>query len=127
LIITLLILFPILVNLTNKKVLKSRLGKVAEASISAILLYGVIVLSSFVVDWQIQKELSAFDLNNDGVFSGAEITPRQEEAFNRVMRDTGRTFAPITGAVFSIVYFFVVWIIISKVSWFGKKNESNNT
>ena len=126
-IITLLILFPILVNLTNKKVLKSRLGKVAEASISAILLYGVIVLSSFVVDWQIQKELSAFDLNNDGVFSGAEITPRQEEAFNRVMRDTGRTFAPITGAVFSIVYFFVVWIIISKVSWFGKKNESNNT
>jgi hypothetical protein len=52
----------------------------------------------------IDRRLRAFDHNGDGFFSGEEVTPEQVAALERVTNDTGRTFAPITGALFALAY-----------------------
>lgn len=61
--------------------------------------------------------LNSFDLDDDGFFSGDEITPEQQQAMQRVSNDTGRALAPITGAIFSFIYncvLFGIYAIFKK-------------
>ena len=61
-----------------------------------------------------------FDLNRDGMFNGAEITPELKVALNKVSSDTGRNFSFITGLIFSGIITFFLFII-------GKITERMNT
>lgn len=78
------------------------------SAVSAVFLYIFILISVAYIERKLDSELAAFDLNGDGAFSGSEITPEQEKAMYRVTADTGRTFAPYTGLIFSAIYFFTV-------------------
>ena len=90
-------------SLSRAKVLPIKgLGKLA--GISFVVLYVFIVGSVQLFDYQLKKELDSFDLDGDGSFSSVEFTPEAEEAMDRYTQDTGRTFAPITGFIFSSVY-----------------------
>lgn len=86
------------------------LGKLA--GISFAVLYIFIVGSAELADYQLKQELDSFDLDGDGSFSSNEFTPEAEEAMNRYIQDTGRTFAPITGFIFSSIYAGLVFIFI---------------
>lgn len=75
-----------------------------------VLMYVAIVLGAYLSTIWLDYRLASFDLDGDGVFSGPEITPEQEEALFRVVNDTGRSFAPFTGFAFSLwhsTFFFV--------------------
>jgi hypothetical protein len=116
-----LTLTPLTVWGVNHKFLSGKLKNVSISAISATLVYAFIIVSVAYVEHKLDIELAAFDLNGDGFFSGNEITQNQEKAMYRVTSDTGRTFAPYTGTVFSVFYFLVVWFllfIISKVDGF---------
>jgi len=55
--------------------------------------YLVIVgLSAFLTVYY-QIELNKYDLNQDGFFSGNELTPEQEVAMQKVISDVGRNFS----------------------------------
>lgn len=71
-----------------------------------------------------QNNLDSFDLNKDGFFSGNEITDAQEKALESVSSDTGLTFAPITGILYSLIYFSILYI---SLKIFRKEKPANTT
>ena len=82
------------------------------------IIYGLLIYSVLLEEFYLDFKLNQFDLNNDGVFSGSEITPEQEEAMQKVVSDTGRTFAPFTGLIFSglfTIIFFIGFKIITYI------------
>ena len=66
-----------------------------------LVFYTLIVGSAAQTDIKYQKQLDTYDLNQDGLFSGNEITPEQEAAMFRLTNDVGRNFSIFTGALFS--------------------------
>jgi len=119
------LLIPLIVYFCSKQVFDRNLKNVSIAAISAVLMYLFIIGSALYIEYKLDAELTAFDLDNDGFFSGSEVTPDQEKAMQRVIYDTGRTFAPITGAIFSIFYFFLLWLLFSAVSIFKKWQKNS--
>ena len=81
-------------------------------AINFIIVYGLYVGGAMYYELKYDRELATYDLNDDGFFSGEEITPEMEAAMLRVTSDTGRTFAPFFGiivaAFFSLIYLFEV-------------------
>lgn len=64
-------------------------------------LYLIIMLGALHANYSLAHDLQQYDLNGDGIFSGDEITPEQHQAIRKVSSDTARTFAFITGLIFS--------------------------
>jgi hypothetical protein len=77
-----------------------------------VISYGLIIYSVFGYEVYLEFQLNKFDLNNDGIFSGLEITASQELAMSRVTSDTGITFAPFTGFIFSGLISFLSLLIL---------------
>jgi hypothetical protein len=89
-------------------------------------MYGLLLLSVHFLNEEIAATLWSFDTNGDGGFSGSEITPAQESAMVDYANDTGRAMAPITGAVFSVLYVavvFLLWVAIERVVARMRKNR----
>lgn len=85
--------------------------------LSIILVWLLIVFVAEFFHYQKTIYLNSFDLDDDGFFSGDEITPEQQQAMQRVSNDTGRALAPITGAIFSFIYncvLFGIYAIFKK-------------
>lgn len=112
-----LLLIPSIVCLVNSKLYSGKLKNVSFAALSAVLFYLFILVSVAYIEIKLDVKLASFDLNGDGTFSGNEITPEQEEAMHRVISDTARTLAPVTGAVFSIIYFLGLWLLLTVFRW----------
>ena len=122
-----LLIIPVLAWLANRKFFAKNYKNVTLSALSAILVYIFILIINAYFEQKLDAELAAFDLNGDGVFSSNEKTPEQEKAMYRVISDTGRTFAPITGAIFSFIYFMGIWFVFTLISWVGKRHEAKNT
>jgi hypothetical protein len=101
--------------------------KLLSAIASVVLVYAALLLQVHLIDVRLEKELYVFDLNGDGVFSGAEINPAQEAAMAAVVNDTGRAMAPITGAIFSVLYIAVALAIWEFASWLWSKYRGKHT
>ncbi|MDO4440683.1 MAG: hypothetical protein Q4B81_00695 [Moraxella sp.] len=65
--------------------------------LTSLVAYLLIVLGALATGWYADAVLQSYDLNGDGMFSGDELTPEQDKAMQQVVRDAGRTFAPIVG------------------------------
>ena len=100
-----IILFILTFVLKSKGKITVGKKKLLLALMQIFVFYVSVLVEVSIYDYQLEKQLYSFDLNGDGVFSGSEITPEQEEAMIKFIGDTGRTFAPITGAIFSFMYF----------------------
>jgi hypothetical protein len=122
-VLTILLLTPVAVCFLNRKLFSRKLRNVLIAVISAACIYVSILASVAYIEYSLDPELAAFDLNGDGVFSGNEINIEQERAMYRVTADTGRTFAPFTGAIFSVIYFLGVWFLLLIIGWVGNWRE----
>ncbi len=95
--------------------------KLVSVLVSVVFVYAALILQVHFIDARLERELYAFDLNGDGVFSGTEISPAQEAAMADLVNDTGRAMAPITGAIFSVLYTAISFIICFLASWFWEK------
>lgn len=115
---------PAFVWLVSRSILRGRLRNLSIAAISAACVYVFILLSVAYVNQKLDADLAAFDLNGDGIFAGAEITPEQEAAMQRVTSDTGRALAPFTGAVFAIIYFTGVWFLLAIVTALRNRHKT---
>ena len=74
------------------------------AGIVSGVCYVFLMLSVQATEIHLESKLYQFDLDGDGGFSGAEITPEMEKAMDDVTNDTGRTLAPITGLITCPIY-----------------------
>ena len=103
----------ILIILFYKWTFKSKRKKMWISFFVFFAFYCFIVGSASMTDIKYQKELYAFDLNNDGLFSGNEISLEQEVAMSRYINDTGRNFAVFTagivGAIFGLIAYLITW------------------
>lgn len=82
------------------------------------ILYLLIVGNAAFRDIYYQWDLNRYDLDKDGMFRGKEITPEQNEAMLKLIRDTGRNFSFITGFILAAIISTVVYtsgLIISKL------------
>lgn len=69
--------------------------------LTSLVAYLLIVLGALAAGWYADAVLQSYDLDGNGMFSGDELTPEQDKAMQQVVRDAGRTFAPIVGLVFA--------------------------
>lgn len=118
-----LLLTPLAVCFLNRKLFSGKVRNVSISVISAVFVYVSILASVAHIEYSLDADLAAFDLSGDGVFSGNEINFEQERAMHRVTADTGRTFAPFTGAIFSVIYFLGVWFLLTIIRWVGNWRE----
>lgn len=86
------------------RMLRPKMVPLSTFLFSCIAVYALILLRTVLIETRLDAELAAFDLDGDGFFAGPEIHPAQQLAMDRVVQDTGRTFAPFTGAVFAPMY-----------------------
>ncbi|MFE3866461.1 hypothetical protein ACFX5E_00060 [Flavobacterium sp. LS2P90] len=117
------LLVVLLLVFLNKKYFNYRLSNFLIASISAFIFYISIIIMVFIIRYIIQKDLHSFDLNGDEFFTGAERTPELEKALRNSANDTGLTLAPITGIIFSLIYFIIILIPLNKFN----KNKYKST
>tara|TARA_Y100000296_G_scaffold38095_1_gene44115 strand:- start:680 stop:1075 length:396 start_codon:yes stop_codon:yes gene_type:complete len=122
-VLTVILLIPVAVFFLNRKLFSGKLRNVSTSAISAACIYVSALASVAYVEYSLDADLATFDLNGDGVFSGNEINFEQERAMHRVTADTGRTFAPFTGAIFSVIYFLGVWFLLTIIRWIGNWRE----
>ena len=94
--------------------------------ISSVICYFCVLFSVWSIDWHYKYELDKFDLDGDGIFSGEELTPEMDKAMKRLTNDTGRTFAPITGAIISPIYnifWFSIFALLTFIRYRIKKRR----
>lgn len=123
-IVYLVVLFgiPVVVLAASKLGFLPIKGLFKLALLSFVLLYSFIVGSAKISDYQIEKDLYSYDLDGDGSFSADEFTPEAEAAMNRYVQDTGRTFAPLTGFIFSFFYIAIAFGFYNLVARYVLKN-----
>lgn len=80
--------------------------------VNFIVLYLLILFSVYSYEIYLEYKVSTFDLDGDGFFSIEENTAEYAEYSSKLTNDVGRTFAPITGFVFSFLcstlFFFIL-------------------
>ena len=77
-----------------------------------VAFYLFIVGSSLYFDIYYQWKLNAFDLNNDGFFSGNEISSEQQSAMNNLINDTPRNFSFIVGIIYSFILSIILFVFL---------------
>jgi len=119
------LLVPWVIFVANAKLFLGK-HKVILAIVSIAFVYASLMLQVHLIDARLEKELYAFDLNGDGVFSGLEINPAQEKAMANLVNDTGLAMAPITGAIFSVLYTAISYMVYFFASWGWSKYRVKN-
>ncbi len=111
--------------LFSRHFLINKLGKnlfIALTFFTAFYLF--IVGQSLYFDIYYQWKLNSFDLNNDGFFSGDEITSEQLSAMHNLINDTPRNFSFIVGLIYSFVLssiLLIFMIVLKKIRKFIRK------
>jgi hypothetical protein len=118
------LLFVLILAFVNKKYFNYKLSNFKIALISSFFFYISILVIVFVTNYLLKNELDSFDLNSDNNFSVEERTLDQQEAMKAVISDTGRNFAPISGIIYSLIYFTIIIIPLSTFN--NRKNKSTN-
>ena len=72
--------------------------------VSSLGCYLLMLASVQFTELHLDAKLKSYDLDGNGGYSGAEVTPQMEEAMADWASDTGRTFAPFTGLIVSPIY-----------------------
>lgn len=121
-----LLILPLLLMLLRKVVLKNSIKQEWVVLINIVATYLLIIAGTMAVEYYYGAKLAAFDLNGDGLFSGAEVTAEQQAAQTEVERMSARTLAPVTGAIFAFFYsalFYCVLIVIGSIKNKGEEDD----
>ena len=119
------LLFLLLIAIGWKPMLlKSKRKKFWFAVTIFLTIYLIVLGTAIYTDIYCQWDLNKHDLNMNGIFESNEINPYQQAAFQRLINDTGRNFAVISGLIFAGVISFVVFFITQGFEKYKKlKNE----
>ena len=79
------------------------------ALVSFFLIFALYVGAAQLLDLRLKAEMYSYDLDNNGSFSRNELTPDAEAAMENYTADTGRTFAPIVGFLYALLYTSLVF------------------
>lgn len=82
------------------------------AAIFAVIFYALIVVSSVYHENKVESDLVEFDLEHIESPLSEEDQTERNRLFGKIIHDTGRTFAPISGAIGAILYFLLIWVVI---------------
>ena len=74
--------------------------------------YILIIAYVILYDIYLQNNLNSFDIDNNGFFSGSEITIEQKKAMQKLSSDTGRNFSFITGLFYSAILSGLIYKLI---------------
>ena len=74
--------------------------------------YILIIAYVILYDIYLQNNLNSFDIDNNGFFSGSEITIEQKKAMHKLSSDTGRNFSFITGLFYSAILSGIIYKLI---------------
>ena len=74
--------------------------------------YVLIIFLAKLESDRLDAAIAQFDLNGDGVFSAAELTPAAEAALQQYSNDTGLAMAPLVGALVSLAYLMIVGFLV---------------
>lgn len=91
--------------------IKSKRKSTWAAIVVFLIIYMVIVGDAMFTDIYCQWDLNKYDLNMNGIFESDEINPLQQAAYQRLISDTGRNFAVISGLLFAAVISFIVFLV----------------
>ena len=113
---TLFSLVGLLAILFNRKKFFDYKKLIWKSVLVFLIIYFYFVGTALFETIYYQWNLNQFDLNQDGMFSGIEITDNQKDAMNKLISDTGRNFSFITGFIFALLvstifYFFGLSIL----------------
>ncbi len=82
------------------------------AGLCSLLFYLSIIIFVIFTTYYLRNQLDSFDLDGNGFFTSEERNPSQQLAMKNVSHATARNLAPITGIVFSFIYFILICPII---------------
>lgn len=109
-------------------VLRHRFKPWKVLAINFLLSYGLVIAQAAFFEHYYQVQWDRYDTNGNGLFESYEQTEGFAEAMERVVQDTGRTFAPIFGFIISGFFTFILSLLLPFSNWlfkkFGKFNES---
>ena len=106
------ILLLLIIAIRGKKIFRKTNRKSLWISIIFFLLiYSLIVGSAMFDDIYYQWDVNKYDLNMNGIFESNEINSSQQDAYQRLINDTGRNFSFLTGLIFSGIISLTVYII----------------
>ena len=74
--------------------------------------YILIIAYVILYDIYLQNNLNSFDIDNNGFFSGSEITIEQKKAMQKLSSDTGRNFSFIIGLFYSAILSGIIYKLI---------------
>lgn len=98
------LLVPPAVLVLNTWRFAGRLGLGRSICLSAVAIWLLVMVTATGYDRYLANALAAHDIDRDGIFSGSELTPAQNDAMTLVVNDLSRSLAPFTGAVVAILY-----------------------
>ena len=88
-----------------------------------IVMYLLIIFSAHAYEIYLEYKILTFDLDGDGFFSNKESTAEYAKYSSRLIGDVGRTFAPITGFVFSLFCSTCLFFILKLIDIFKIKGK----
>lgn len=119
-------ILPLVVFMLNRRLLKGALNNGVQALISALIIYFLMVGAAIASGWMFDSELASYDLNQDGFISETESTVNYQKTLDRWASDTGRAFAPITAGIFALVYFSILYMVLSGLMYIKRRSSSKN-
>ena len=122
----LMFILPILLVWKNRKPYyrqrqKLHIPTLALYLLGILMIWLLIQLSVYFTNTYLQAELDVFDLDGNDVFTSEEYSEAQAVAFNKVVVDTGRALAPITGAVFAVGYMLMLLVFFKVIGFFKQR------
>ena len=118
------IVIPIIMVCKHQFSKNTRLYSWQVFFIGIIVVWLLIQIGVYFTNAYLRAELDAFDLDGNGFFNSEERNEAQREAMIKVTSDTGRAFAPITGAIFAFGYMSILIIFFKLLGVFIKKDKA---
>ena len=107
---------PILAWIANLAVGK-RVHPAILYFVTCIAGYFLLLATVWAIDAELEAKMNSFDLNGDGAFSGAELTPACDQAMAEWSSDTGRAFAPILGVPYTALWYTILFAFVFAGEW----------
>ena len=119
-----MIVLPIVMVYKHQFSQKSHLAFWQIFFIGIVVVWLLVQIGVYFTDAYLQAKLDVFDLDGNGFFTSDERSEAQQQAMMKVTSDTGRSFAPVTGAIFAFGYMSILILFFKLIGFFIKKESS---
>lgn len=90
-------------------------------AVNFLLSYGLVIGQAAFFEHYYQVQWDRYDTNGNGLFESNEQTEGFDKAMERVVQDTGRTFAPALGFIISVFFTGILAVLLPITNWLVRK------